>query len=143
MVNWRLSGSLPRGEYPQPAPAPLSAGRAFLLHDRELDKASFGPAWLQNPRGARMVAATLESGDRQRHFDRLSAWVIMPNHVHVVLRPEHWQAESFDHRIRDAAELERIAAYVERNPVAAGLVRKPGDWPWSSARLAGETACPE
>ena len=170
LVNRRLAGSVPRVQYPEPAPAPLSAGRAFLLHDRELDKAAFGPVWLQDPRVAQAVSATIENGARQRHFYQLQAWVVMPNHVHVVLRPKQplpvitrwlkgssaraanlilgrtgqtfWQPESFDHRIRDDAELERIVAYVENNPVTAGLVRKPGDWCWSSANLTGGSACP-
>jgi len=31
---------------------------------------------------------------------------------------------------------------VEHNPVSAGLAANPHDWHWSSARLAGESACP-
>jgi putative transposase len=41
-----------------------------------------------------------------------------------------WQAESYDHVIRDADEYERILHYVRQNPVKAGLVRHAGDWPW-------------
>ena len=76
-----------------------------------------------------------------RHIYPLRAWVIMPNHVSVLLRPEtslpvitrwlkgstarhanlilgrtglvFWQDESFDHRVRDEVELERIVRYVE------------------------------
>ena len=44
-----------------------------------------------------------------------------------------WQEESFDHWIRKAEEFERTANYIEWNPVSAGLVRRPEDWPWSSA----------
>ena len=44
-----------------------------------------------------------------------------------------WQAESYDHWSRDAAEFNRIVKYIENNPVKAGLVEKPEDWPWSSA----------
>jgi hypothetical protein len=50
--------------------------------------------------------------------------------------------ESFDHRVRDEAELDRIVHYVEYNPVNAGLAANPREWHWSSARLAGENACP-
>src|SRR5580700_4323026 len=51
-----------------------------------------------------------------------------------------WQDESFDHRVRDEAELDRIADYVEYNPVSAGLAANPHAWDWSSAGLAGESA---
>jgi hypothetical protein len=37
-------------------------------------------------------------------------------------------------------ELARIVRYVEQNPVSAGLVSNPADWPWSSAGFAGESA---
>jgi putative transposase len=96
--------------------------------------------------------------------------VIMPNHVPVALLPKtslpvitrwwkgstarqanlilgrtgevFWQDESFDHRVRDEVELDRIAHYVEYNPVSPGLTANPHAWHWSSARLAGESACP-
>jgi hypothetical protein len=175
-VTWRLSGSIPQVRLPRRlandshGPTTRSSGRAFLALDREADKAAFGPVWLRDDRVARVVAGALSYGDTGRNFYRLGAWVIMPNHVHVLLRPQthlpvitrwlkgstarqanlilgrtgepFWQDESFDHRVRDEVELERIARYVEHNPVSAGLAACPGDWPWSSARLAGGSACP-
>ncbi len=42
-----------------------------------------------------------------------------------------WQHESYDHYVRDSAELERIIAYVTNNPVKAGLVADWQDWPWT------------
>jgi len=44
-----------------------------------------------------------------------------------------WQAESYDHWVRDDREFERIVAYIENNPVKAGLVSRPEDYRWSSA----------
>jgi hypothetical protein len=41
---------------------------------------------------------------------------------------------SYDHWVRDERELERIAAYIENNPVQAGLATRPEDYAWSSAR---------
>src|SRR5216683_1475293 len=35
-----------------------------------------------------------------------------------------WQAESYDHSVSDDRELDRIKAYIENNPVKAGLVAK-------------------
>ena len=170
-VTWRLAGSIPRACLPQPATgAPRSAGRAFLVLDREVDKAAFGPVWLRDARVASVVANALLYGEHRRNFYQLRAWVIMPNHVHVLLLPKaslpvimrwlkgstarqsnlilgrtgeaFWQDESFDHRVRDEAELDRLVHYVEHNPVSAGLAANPHAWHWSSAGLAGESACP-
>lgn len=44
-----------------------------------------------------------------------------------------WQAESYDHWIRDVGELERVVDYVVRNPVEADLCARPQDWTYSSA----------
>src|SRR6266851_8965512 len=44
-----------------------------------------------------------------------------------------WQDESFDHWPRDDDEFMRIVAYIENNPVKAGLVTRPEDWKYSSA----------
>jgi REP element-mobilizing transposase RayT len=170
-ITWRLAGSVPRNRLPRvPQAGPVSPGRAFLAWDREADLAAFGPVWLQDPRIANVVAHALIYGDTQRHFYQLQAWVIMPNHVHVVLRPmkpmpeitrwlkgstarqanlilartgeAFWQDESFDHRVRAEEGLKRIVHYVENNPVSAGLAGNARDWVWSSARLTGESACP-
>ena len=48
-------------------------------------------------------------------------------------RGTFWQHESYDHWIRDVDELERILLYIEGNPAKAGLVKRPEDWPFSSA----------
>lgn len=45
-----------------------------------------------------------------------------------------WQEESYDHVVRDEAELNRIRQYVLYNPVKAGLVDDPKDWPWSYSK---------
>lgn len=42
-----------------------------------------------------------------------------------------WQAESYDHVVRDAGELERIIGYVLNNPVKAGCVADWQAWKWS------------
>jgi putative transposase len=44
-----------------------------------------------------------------------------------------WQQESFDHWARDEGEFYRIIAYIENNPVKAGLVSRSEEWRWSSA----------
>lgn len=45
-----------------------------------------------------------------------------------------WQAESYDHIVRDAAEWERIICYVLNNPVKAGLVTEWWEWPYTYCR---------
>ena len=44
---------------------------------------------------------------------------------------EFWQHESYDHFVRDAAEMERILKYVVYNPVKAGLVDDWTKWKWT------------
>jgi putative DNA methylase len=48
-------------------------------------------------------------------------------------RGRFWQAESYDHWVRDDDELERIVAYIANNPVKAKLVSRPCDWYFCSA----------
>jgi REP element-mobilizing transposase RayT len=39
-----------------------------------------------------------------------------------------WQHESYDHLVRDNAELNRITGYVLQNPVKAGLCNEAKKW---------------
>jgi REP element-mobilizing transposase RayT len=171
-VTWRLAGSLPFSPdlLMLKRPAPQNPGAVFAGFDRQIDHASHGPKWLADPRVARIVVEILRAGERERGFYHLRAWVIMPNHVHVLWNPLapmsritrwvkgstarkanvvlgrtgeiFWQGESYDHWVRNQDELEKIVRYVESNPVTAGLAGAPEHWPWSSASAAGETACP-
>jgi REP element-mobilizing transposase RayT len=119
-----------------------------------------GECWLRQPKVATIVE------DKLRQFDgtqyRLRAWVLMPNHVHLVVdvqdtplsrlvqrwkggtareanlilgrRGAFWQEDYFDTKIRDAAHMSRAIRYVEENPTKAKLVGDHREWPWSSAR---------
>jgi putative transposase len=51
-----------------------------------------------------------------------------------------WQAESYDHWVRDESEWRRIAVYIENNPVKAGLVSRAEDYRWSSAASPDKSA---
>jgi hypothetical protein len=44
-----------------------------------------------------------------------------------------WQDESYDRLVRDECEFAAVARYIEMNPVNAGLVTQPEQFPWSSA----------
>jgi putative transposase len=157
-ITWRLYGSLPAQFHP-PIKTEAS-GRIFVSYDRFLDNARTGPLWLTDPRIAETVLSAIRAAHRRKMFT-LRAYALMANHVHLLLAPQlrleqitqqikgasareanrilgrtgarFWQTESFDHWIRNPAEWQKIRTYIERNPVAAGLVQKPEDWPWSSA----------
>lgn len=49
---------------------------------------------------------------------------------------DFWLHESYDHCVRNEAELERIVAYVVNNPVKVGLVSDWQAWPWTYYRGA-------
>jgi putative transposase len=84
-ITWRLHGSFPRTvEISQNQ----SAGAAFAAMDRELDRAATGPRWLLDERVARCVADALRYGARTLGLYELIAWVLMVNHVHILIYPE-------------------------------------------------------
>ncbi|MDE3136341.1 MAG: transposase [Acidobacteriota bacterium] len=161
-LTWRLNGSLPASFlFRLSKEPPTTPGRTSRMADVELDKAGHGPSWLKDPRVARCVVETIERGASPLAQYALHAFVVMANHVHLLLEPhvpirritdglkgvsarnanrilgrtgqKFWQSESFDHWVRNEGEFERIRAYIENNPVTAELATKPEDWPWSSA----------
>ena len=52
-------------------------------------------------------------------------------------RGTFWEAESYDHFVRNDAEYDRIVKYVLNNPVKAGLVKNWRDWKWNWRRTTG------
>ncbi len=46
------------------------------------------------------------------------------------LGPGRWQRGLFHHRIRSAEHYLEKLDYVRQNPVRAGLVEDPANWPW-------------
>jgi putative transposase len=119
-----------------------------------------GECWLGRAAIADAVEQLLLEEDGNSF--RMRAWVLMPNHVHLVVdvwqvplskllnhwkgraayqanrflgRQGHfWQKEYFETLIRDERHLRQAVRYTENNPAKAGLVRDPNDWRWSSAR---------
>ena len=124
-------------------------------------------------RGNRRQRIFFTHGDCRRYVAMLAeacrahsvsclAWCLMPNHVHLVLKPaeanglravmssvntrhaqrinrrEQCSGHLFQDRFRshpmDDAHLMIAVRYVENNPVKAGLVHSAEDWRWSSAR---------
>jgi len=84
-LTWHLHGSLPQARYP-PAHK-LSAGRAFVWMDRYLDTTRDGPMYLHRQEVAQIVVESLKRGVELGHYD-LRAYVVMANHVHVLLLPK-------------------------------------------------------
>jgi len=158
-ITWRLHGSLPSNR-PFSAEC-VSSGRAFAVMDRLLDHARTGPADLGQPALAQMVVEAIRYHEQVLQRYSLHAFAVLRNHVHLLLTPHvdlpeltkslkgftarranallartgapFWQEESYDHLIRSQAEFERVRSYIEWNPVRAGLVANPPDYPWSSA----------
>ena len=85
-LTWRLHGSLPPNRFFPTGD--LNAGKAFVAMDRLLDKAGTGPLYLARPEIARLVVDALVKGqDALDHYD-LHAFVVMANHVHVLIAPK-------------------------------------------------------
>jgi hypothetical protein len=53
----------------------------------------------------------------------------------LIANAEHfWQKRYYDFNIRDHQQFAEKLRYIHKKPVAAGLCKRPEDWPWSSAR---------
>ena len=124
----------------------------FLRYDGLLDRPTTGPRWLARPDIATLWVDALRHFDGRLYTVICST--VMSNHVHFVFyrltrslpsimqslkgytarrantileRPGQpfWQAESYDHIVRNRASFRKIIAYVLHNPVEVGLVN---DW---------------
>ena len=121
-----------------------------------------GECYLRDLRIGQLVEDALLYFDKDRY--RLLAWVVMPNHVHVLIEIIHghplhkiisswksftahkankllgrsgqfWFQDYFDRYIRNERHFYNVVRYIHENPVKAGLVAKAVDWPFSSAKL--------
>src|SRR5882724_8129598 len=84
-LTWRLYGSLPANRHI--SPERVTTGEAFVCLDRCFDRAIHGPRWLERPEIAALVVNALYYGERKLEHYRLHAFVVMCNHVHVLLSP--------------------------------------------------------
>lgn len=163
-VTFRLGDSLPREklqglrterlEWLRKHPPPVSPAdlrRFQALFSAKIERylgAGYGACWLKSARIADVVEGALLhfEGDR---YD-LGRYVIMPNHVHLLVTPAPgddlsrilhswksfaaneinksvnrrgslWQEECFDHIVRDEEELRHYERYILENPQNAGL----------------------
>lgn len=165
MVTFMLADSFPvqrRIEWQPILDEPDDSAKRRKL-ESWLDR-GHGECWFARTEMARAVENMLREGDGV-DFE-LQAWVIMPNHVHLVVdvwtQPlarlvkkwkgrsarmanqamkragGFWQQDYYDTLIRDSGHLSRAIRYIEQNPVKAGLVLDPKTFQWSSARFRNE-----
>ena len=113
----------------------------------------------QVPANAELFLETLQ---HYRHAGRykLHAFVVMPDHVYLIVTPQGitieramglikggfshrmasnfpvWQRGYTDHRIRDAEDMETRRRYLHLNPVRGGLAVGAEMYPYSSAYRA-------
>jgi REP element-mobilizing transposase RayT len=164
-VTFRLHDSLPAevlaNAHKQPSPQKLddrqTHKRFSVAIERSLN-AGHGACYMKKPEIASLVAQAIKQFDGQRYH--LSAWCVMPNHIHVVIRPfvswklpsiihswksftanranrllgrsgPFWQREYYDHLVRNGEEYIRVVNYVTENPMKAGL----RDWGWTGVCL--------
>ena len=151
---------------------PLPSSRGSLSHDGPVLVRSNSRSALAKVRPSRVaqcVTDTILEGERGRALYALVAFVVMPNHVHILIDPQapapkitqflkgvsarranlllrrtgqpFWQGESFDRWVRSSKERGNIIQYIEFNPVRANLASEPHLFRYSSAfHLHAETA---
>ena len=165
MINYRLADSMPatqRHEWESLLKVEDDLQRFAKIEDY-LDR-GLGDCELRDARAAAIVEENWLHLDGKEY--RLLAWVVMPNHVHLLVeicqKPlaellknwkgfsarrinellgrtgELWQEDYWDRYIRDEAHYRKVIHYIENNPVKAGLVKSSGEWPFSSARFRDE-----
>jgi len=113
-----------------------------------------------NTDAARIVMETTLETLRQRHGFYLFGYVLMPEHVHLLLsepkrqplsrtmnvlkteiskklkggRKQFWQRRYHDFNVLTHRKFVEKLRYMHRNPVKREWVASPEEWPWSSFR---------
>jgi REP element-mobilizing transposase RayT len=164
-VTYRLADSLPihvLEQYSEELERDLITEIEYHRRvDKYLDN-GFGNSFLKQPEIAKIVEENLLHFNQIRYD--LHAWVVMPNHVHLLFTPQpnhtlseimhsmksftshqankaldrtgqFWSKEYFDRYIRGAEHFRNAVRYIEYNPVKAGLCRDATEWPFGSARF--------
>jgi REP element-mobilizing transposase RayT len=133
--------------------------RIFKEMEAWLDHPKF-PGLFSAPDLARIMIDAIEYR-KEKSIWRIAEYVVMPTHIHLFFQPLRtnlrnamisfknwtahqanqkrllpdgslWQREWFDHWSRTPEEDLKIAAYIRRNPVKAGLTSDYPDWPYGS-----------
>jgi len=121
--------------------------------------------WLATPEARHRLREAI-AHVRKRYSLTMDAIVLLPDHLHCIWRlprgdsdfstrwrlikhhvsrsqtlREHaplWQPRFWEHAIRDEKDWRIHMDYIHFNPVKHGLVKSPGDWPYSSFNRAVE-----
>jgi putative transposase len=131
-----------------------------LQHEiNQLLDQGYGECFLKDQKIASMVVEALKFNHGKKYI--LHEWVIMPNHVHLLLTTENenlllniiksfkgytgseankilnrkgqfWYREYYDRYIRNEVHYENARYYIYDNPVMAGLCSDRKDWAYSS-----------
>ena len=106
-----------------------SSGKAFVWLDRQLDAMHRGPRYLSRPEIARVVIGCIHKGEQIGHYE-IGAYVVMANHVHLLIRPavapEHLLAVA---QGRQRALRESGVGTQRRAVLAKGILRSLGAGP--------------
>ena len=119
----------------------------------------------QRDQVAELMVATFFKYRDAGEFD-LHEYVVMPNHIHLLLSIDDqqrlsrviqlikggfshclrengiafravWEQRYYERRVRDENELAEFSHYIRQNPVRKGLVERAEDYPYSSAGVPG------
>jgi putative transposase len=160
MISYRLNDAMPasrRREWMGLTKIDDERER-MIAFETYLDK-GFGRCVLRDPRIANVVEEGWLHGDGKMY--RLVAWIIMPNHVHLLVEVwdvplskvvhtwksysarvanrilgrsgDLWQHDFWDRYIRDEAHFNKAVHYIESNPIKAALVASAEQWSFTSA----------
>jgi len=115
-----------------------------------------------NTTEARDVFLEMLEEARQKYLFRVAGYVVMPEHVHLllgepqsgtlstvlqvvkqrtarkvhdVIRRQMWQRRFYDFNVFTQEKVTEKLFYMHENPVKRGLVLSAEDWSWSSARF--------
>jgi putative DNA methylase len=166
-ITFRLHDSLPADRrLPRSDRDDVETRRGRVRQVEAALDSSYGACYLADSRIASIVEKTLLAFDGIRYD--LLAWVIMPNHAHLLVRTKEghplsvvmqswksysakeanrilgrsgrfWQPEYFDRVVQEIPQLRNAVEYIHGNPVKAGLIDDSMMWRFSSARRAGGT----
>ena len=86
-------------------------------------------------RTARFILKTLRENCEHAWCKKMLRQFALPASVHDEAHYRVWQRRFYDMNIwTEKKKLEKLN-YMHQNPVKRGLVKEPGDWPWSSWRF--------